>query len=207
MEPQGGILISASNDLSLVKGLFFEECKSTVSFGRELIHSIMGSSKKENIEGAVFLHYGSITYGISGTERHSFPFIMSHACDVLEKYTKGIVSLNVELVVTHTVLEREEIPGECRYIGFIKEGTVKIKLYEVLDACSARIRLAKMDLKERFDEALRLFYNRDFYLARNLFMEVLQRLPEDGVSRWYLFECEHYLNLDVKQDFDGRMHL
>ncbi len=207
MEGQNGILISASNDLSLVKLLFMEECRGSAAFGRELLHTIMSESHKEMPDGAVFLHYAPFTYGIAGTDKHSFAFIVSPEGDVMQKYSGWLTSLRVSLVISETVLEREEISGVCRYIGFVREDNIKIRLYEVLDACSARIRHAKMELRAQFESALELFYNKDFYFARNQFMEILQRLPEDGLSKWYLFECESFLNRNDPEHFDGRLHL
>ena len=207
MEGQNGILLSASNDLSLVKLLFMDECRGSAAFGRELLHTIMSETHKETADSAVFLHYTPFTYGIAGTDKHSFAFIVSPEGDVMQKYSGWLTSLRVSLVVSETVLDREAISGVSRYIGFIREDTIKIKLYEVLDACSARIRHAKMEMRSQFESAIELFYNKDFYFARNQFMEILQRLPEDGLAKWYLFECESYLNRNDSEHFDGRLHL
>ena len=45
-----------------------------------------------------------------------------------------------------------------------------------------------------FQNALKLFYSNDFYLARNAFNEVLKINPADEIARWYLFHCEYHLN-------------
>jgi len=39
-----------------------------------------------------------------------------------------------------------------------------------------------------------MYYQRNFYLARNQFMEILKDCPEDGIVKWYIFECEKYMN-------------
>ncbi|MBO7335516.1 MAG: hypothetical protein J6U42_01105, partial [Lachnospiraceae bacterium] len=44
------------------------------------------------------------------------------------------------------------------------------------------------------EKALELYYASDFYLARNLFAEVVKECPEDLVARWYLFKCEGMLD-------------
>ncbi len=206
LEPQGGILISASSDLSMVKTLFLSESKNSAVFGREFLHAMMGRSQKEIPDGSIFLHYAELTYGIVGTDSHSFAFITSAEAELLEKYSVWLSSLGLGLVVSESVKNREEISGHLRYIGFILEKDMRLKLYEVLDACSARIRQGKLEQEERFNRALALFYNKDYYLARNEFMEVLQRVPEDDLTRWYLFECETYLNEDGAEDFNGRLH-
>ena len=41
-----------------------------------------------------------------------------------------------------------------------------------------------------WEEALRLFRERDFAAAMRLFAKVLRRMPEDQAARWYLFRCD-----------------
>ena len=44
------------------------------------------------------------------------------------------------------------------------------------------------------DEALKLFYQSDYYMARNAFSELLKTNSTDELVRWYLFESERLLN-------------
>lgn len=41
-----------------------------------------------------------------------------------------------------------------------------------------------------WDNALRLFREKDFPAAMRLFANVLRLMPEDGAARWYLFRCD-----------------
>ena len=41
-----------------------------------------------------------------------------------------------------------------------------------------------------WEDALRLFRERDFSAAMRLFAKVLRRMPEDQAVRWYLFRCD-----------------
>ena len=41
-----------------------------------------------------------------------------------------------------------------------------------------------------WEDALRLFRERDFSAAMRLFAKVLRRMPEDQAARWYLFRCD-----------------
>lgn len=41
-----------------------------------------------------------------------------------------------------------------------------------------------------WEDALRLFRERDFSAAMRLFAKVLRRVPEDQAARWYLFRCD-----------------
>jgi hypothetical protein len=83
-----------------------------------------------------------------------------------------------------------------RYIGYINDASIgrSLKLYECLDAYSEAERKLIISTLPFFEKALNLFYSDDFYLARNTFNKVLQMNPKDQIARWYLFNCEFYLN-------------
>ena len=76
----------------------------------------------------------------------------------------------------------------------ITDNKERIRVYEVLDACTLREGKQKAISDQKFQKGLSLFYQHDFYLARSTFNEVLRENPEDSMAKWYLFTCEKYLN-------------
>ena len=130
---------------------------------------------------------------------------------MLEGYIDWFRSIHIPLIITNTVKEREDRLVDLRYIGFIMSRSQtegRIELYEVLDANSGRIRQLKLRFRDQFEEAIKLFYRQDFYLARNAFTEILKDFPEDEIVTWYLFECEYYLNSNADTSgFTGALHL
>ncbi len=52
-----------------------------------------------------------------------------------------------------------------------------------------------------------MFYEKDFYFARNMFTDILREVPTDAVTKWYLFECERLLNEQASPDFVGELHV
>ena len=210
-EGRGGIYVSNDNDFSKMKLLFLEESQETVSFGVELLHDMREWQHKEFPNTSVILHFAPFVYGIVGTEKQGSAFFSSPEIEELEQYVQWFRELRLSLLVSDTVREHEEIISEMRYIGFVAcqnspEG--RINLYEVLDACATRVRQAKIRTRKRFEDAIQLFYNKDFYLARNSFTEILRELPEDELVTWYLFECERFLNDDSGvPDFTGELRV
>ena len=113
----------------------------------------------------------------------------------MDAYASWFRELGVPLVVTERITRAEDV-GETRYVGcaaFEGEGN-EVRFYEILDAYPADVRQRMLINRTKFQETLDLFYSRDFYLARNQFMEILKDCPQDGVARWYIFECEKYMN-------------
>ena len=90
------------------------------------------------------------------------------------------------------------------------DGKTSYKLYEVLDCYGELERAQREQYDVRLQEAIRCFYQNDFYLARNLFLAILRLCPQDGVARWYLFACEHYFNAgageEARYDLFGIVH-
>jgi hypothetical protein len=103
------------------------------------------------------------------------------------------------MAVTDAVYEMIDKDTASRYIGFVESGIYTFKLYEILDAYPANERQSRLLTKTKFKEALNLFYQDDFYLARSMFTEVLKENPTDEVTRWYIFICERCLEEESGQ--------
>ncbi len=194
-----GILISGSSDLSMVKLMFHEETRKALDFGiklatREITDDSAG-------EAFILLHRTKFVYGVAGDEEQAFTYVHSNEMKVLDRYVDDLRTMGVRMVVTDYVYEVVEKEVSSRYIGYIESGEYTFKLYEILDAHSSDERQKRLELKPKFQKALGLFYKSDFYLARNLFSEILRSCPTDEVAKWYLFLCENSLN---NEDLDNQ---
>ena len=109
------------------------------------------------------------------------------------------------MAVTDSVYELIEKETAGRYIGYLESEGYTFKIYEILDACPAKERQKRLDTKEKFEKALNLFYQEDYYLGRNLFTEVLKECPDDEVAKWYLFLCEKCLNAEYGKSVSGAL--
>ena len=150
----------------------------------------------------ILLHYSSFVYGVAGTNQQSNAFLVSPDTDEIEHFATWFREHGLRLVISETVKEREGYEGALRCIGYIQMAGngKKMNMYEVLDAYDVRERDRKRAVCERFEQALELFYQHDFYLARSAFSDILKELPTDEISKWYLFTCETYLNMEHAED-------
>ncbi len=187
-----GVIISGSSDLSTVKLMFNEETKKALDFGIRL------AAHEDQNDGAgdafILLHRTRFVYGVAGDDEQAFTYVHSNELKALDNYVEKLRNIGVRMAVTdyvHEVIEKDTV---TRYIGYIEDTDYTFKLYEVLDAHPADERQKRLELKPKFQKALGLFYKSDFYLARNLFSEILRSCPTDEVAKWYLFLCENSLN-------------
>lgn len=194
-----GILIDQNSELSVIELLFLDNVLNTQSFGVDLVKDRQETGISSS-QLTVLLYYGGFTYGVAGTQDQSIAFLLEEELQDLFSCAEWLRTLRLGVVVSQEVKDRENFPADYRYIGYVSLPTNgrQLKLYEVLDACTDSERQAKMEDRERFEEALQLLYRRDFYVARNRFSEILKRLPQDEVVRWYLFESERLLDLGAK---------
>ena len=200
-----GILVSQDSSLSMMQFLFLENSKNTAEIATQFLQKNFGDNGADFV--SVFIYKTSFLYGIVGIKEQSLTFLTSKDSHVVEEYSRWFESMRVPLVVMEEVKDREKI-ASTRFIGYVipdPETGEKINLYEVLDACPARERQLKLVNKEKFEGTLELFYSRDFYIARNRFSEILKDCPEDEITRWYLFECERYLNEAVDEKHFGEL--
>lgn len=193
----GGILLSANGDLTTMQLLFQEETEQALQFGIDIS---MQQEEREKEKRFVLLHKTSFVYGVAGNEEQAFTYVLSKEMKWLEKYAERFRDAGIRMAVTDAVYELIERRTACRYIGYLEEEGYTFKLYEILDACPAKERQRRLNTRDKFEKALNLFYQGDYYLGRNLFTEVLKECPEDEVAKGYLFLCEKCLNADCGKD-------
>ncbi len=204
-EEKDGVLVSNDGSLSILRFLFMESNQNTlnsaVDFLRELTEQEAAYSRSIP-RTTILLHYSSFVYGVAGTSQQSSTFLVSPETDEIEHFAAWFRERGLRLVISETVKEREHYDGLLRCIGYIQMAGSgkKMKMYEVLDALDVRGREKKRAVCERFAQALELFYQHDFYLARSAFSDILKELPTDEIAKWYLFTCETYLNMEHAED-------
>ena len=205
-----GILISQDADSAILRVLFLEDNKDAAGFGTDLILRLKEEKQGVFKNAAVTQQYTTFLYGVAGTAEGASVYISSKEGEFLASFAKWFASMALGQVITREMMTRMDHVGETRYIGFLlpnpSDPENRLELYEVLDAQIPGTRKRRSATKKKFDEALSLFYQQDFYLARNLFTEILRESPDDLLTKWYLFECEHYLDEGFPEGFTGALH-
>ena len=194
----GGFMLSDSSDLTTMQLLFRENPRKALLFGIDVaMRQQMG---EQGGHGFILLHHTDFLYGIAGNEEQAFTYVLSKEMKILERYVERFQSIGIRMAVTDSVYEIVGKETTGRYIGYLEGEGCTFKLYEILDAYPAKERQKRINTMERFEKALNLFYQEDYYLGRSLFTEVLKECPDDEVAKWYLFLCEKCLDTERKED-------
>lgn len=193
-----GIQLTEDFNLSALKMIFPNDAESGVDFGLNVFGNIVEDSENLGVKPEMFLmlHDTSFLYGVAGTQDTAFPFLSSSEIEFLGSFAEKFSSTGSKIVATGQFLDKLSNKPSVRYVGFIssEDDEYIYKLYEVLDVYSDLEKNQRLQYEDKFQEAIKLFYKNDFYLARNMFSSILRICPNDGIARWYLFACEHYFN-------------
>ena len=201
------IVIGKAPDLSRLQLLYLNDEKSCVKSYIDLFNSSFGNSDNYSVSAVLFYDRGR--FGVVGSEEESTTYMYSENQSLLMNISRFITAHSLGLVITDTVKRRENITTPLRFVGYAGKDTDgnMVQLYEVLDVYSAKKRAERISTLERYEEALRLFYEKDFYIARTKFSDILKETPDDDLVKWYVFEADRYLNENVEGDEHKIIHL
>ncbi len=202
-----GFLVSRDPSLTNIRFLLLKEAGDTVSQIVQALH-VGKLMKVQNNSMSILMYKDRLTYGVAGSTTQSLTYIDSAISKEMDMYASWFRKLGVPVVVTESIVLTDDV-GEHRYVGTIwfRESGRAVRFYEVLDAYTAKNRQLMLINREKFESTLELFYSKDFYLARNQFMEILRDCPEDGIVKWYIFECERYMNGEADLSQSGYIQI
>lgn len=203
---KGGILLSNDSNQESIKVIYREQPNSietAVQFGIDSIQALEAKKEDDNaVYPFVMLYTGQFTCGLAGTSEQVYPFVTSVSLELLSTYIESFKNIGVKMILIGRSAVDVQVNHITRAIGYLssENGQEVYQVCEVLDAGGRKERQGKLASQGQFQQALQLFYDNDFYLARNCFKEVLKECPEDGVAKWYLFLCEDMLNAASSED-------
>ena len=203
----GCILIGKSPDDNLIQMFLTENEKDSVEFLTGVFNVHNQGNDRISLSTTIF--YDRCLFGVTGTDEETTTYLDADRKQMLANINNIVSNLKLGLIISEDIKEREHVEGPLRFIGFVGCGTTygAMRLYEVLDACPARIRERKIALLNKFNEALDAFYEKDFYISRTLFSDILKELPDDSLVKWYVFESDRYLNEIVDEETFKNLHV
>lgn len=190
-EEGNSVFFPQSGDLKKMWGIFLDKAEDAVHTGIRLLNDI--EEKRLSCDVTMLLGPAGYTYGITGNSTRVLPYFAADHGEEFLFYAERLRELGVKLALTGEMTEGFADTMSLRGIGYIEVAGEKRDLYEVLEAYPVSKRRSMERQSGKFAKALDLYYRSDFYLARNIFAEVLRECAGDDVAKWYLFACENRL--------------
>ncbi|MBP3198316.1 MAG: hypothetical protein J6N21_15105 [Butyrivibrio sp.] len=201
------IIVGKASDMSSCSILFMDNETNTVDFLTELYSYVTKGDDAVSLSSSLVFGHGK--FGVIGSDVEATTYLDLEEKELARMITAFAYNLGLGILITENIKEREKISVPMRFIGHVKdEASGKAtKLYEILDAYPTNTRLKKISVLERFEDALNSYYEKDFYIARNKFSEILKFTPDDELVRWYVFESDKYLNEYVDDESFKYIHI
>lgn len=194
------IFLQDGNNMENVKVVFKGEDESVsvaVRYSIECMEALLRRTEEQyDTAPFILLHTAVVSCGLAGGSRQVYPYVTSLEIETLARFVGKFRNSGTRIVVTENTWKQVQGQVEGRYIGHVASPDRKyvFRLYEILDACPQSQKLGRIRNRQRFENALELFYNNDLYLARSAFAEVLKECPDDGIAEWYIFACDELFN-------------
>lgn len=174
-----------------------ESASSAVRYSIECMEALLRRTEgRYHTTPFILLHTATVSCGLAGSSRQVYPYVTSLEVETLARFGSRLRSSGIRIAVTESTWQQVREQAQGRYIGYVASPDQKylFRLYEILDACPQSQKLGRIRNRQRFEQALELFYNNDLYLAKSAFAEVLKECPDDGIAEWYIFACDKLFN-------------
>ena len=162
---------------------------------------------KASIEFGMGIAYGAVMVGIVGHDSRMAAISISHQTEIARFLQKLAPKYYSSILITGTAAA--QIPKffeqyHARVIGYVWNtflGQIE-KVYDVYDGDKEEDKRKKDNTKEIFEKGVNLYCAKQFYEARNCFIEVLKQFRRDSAAREYLFLCNQYYQMDNVADIE-----
>ncbi|QQO08234.1 adenylate/guanylate cyclase domain-containing protein [Breznakiella homolactica] len=139
------------------------------------------------------LHTGTLMLGVVGVEDRMQNTVISDAVNLTSRLESITKVFNISLAISEETFKKLEDPGSYmyRFIGKVRvKGKVDpVSVFEIFDGIDPSALDRKMQASTHFEEGMIRYYQKNFPEALGSFRKVLEILPEDGASIFYLDNC------------------
>jgi two-component system sensor histidine kinase ChiS len=169
--------------------------KSAIAMNAKIVeyNSHRAKSGYRPISMGVGVHTGDLMLGVVGVSDRMENTVISDAVNLGSRLQAITKAFNVSLAISEQSFKELEDPGiyKYRFIGKVKvRGKAEpVSVFEIFDGIAPELFERKMKANMFFEQGMLSYYQKDFNGAMHHFKRVLDIIPEDGASSFYLDTC------------------
>jgi hemerythrin len=192
-----------------ILGIFPNSAEDALSASLSMLKRLKGFNTLRRKRGVAPIHIGiglntglAMVGAVGGAHRLETT-VIGDAVNLASRLQSLTKTYGVLILISEHVLYSLEAP-ELHDIRFVDRVRVKGKeqpqsVYEVFDADSPKLRMAKRRSKSIFEEALANYHCRDIKRARSLLRRHLAVCPEDTVAQVYAERCARFVKTGIHE--------
>jgi class 3 adenylate cyclase len=153
----------------------------------------------------VGVHQGDITLGVIGVRDRLDSSLISDQVILTGTLERLTETFGVRLLSTKSTYDASDASVDARYIGKIELDGQTRELYDVFAADDEGVKRLKSETKRLFEEGVTYYQHGRFYDARERFVDVLRRNPQDQIALAYFYQSDEYHRTNVSLAWDGTL--
>lgn len=187
--------------------LFHNSPKDAVAAAVQMRHAIGRYNEERDRAGyrridiGIGIHSGSIILGTIGDEERMDGTVISDTVNLASRL-EDLTKIGAPIIVSHTTLYSLDniLDYNFRFIGemYVKGKQNRASVFEIYDGCPEEIVRRKNETKRDFELGITFLSSREYALAEKQFRLVLEKMPEDRVSKFYLERIKYKITMPFR---------